>query len=161
VIHCRHFRNVLGANRRFGALEIDVLQRCGDKRAGEGVVRETFCKELTTLRVVWGWASKRKHVTTPLAWKIADPTLPKAHEKPPFQTWGQIDRKIERGGLTADQQTELWESLWLDQEQTMENLAWAKEQHATGSFTRCSPLRPTRAPGEAAPIKRTKGRRVG
>ena len=133
AIHGRHFRRVLGADRRFDSLSVEVLQRYADKRAGEGVVRETIRKELATLRVVWGWAFKRGHVATPPAWKPSDLTLPKAHEKPPFQTWDQIARKIERGGLSAVQQAGLWECLWLDQGQTVAALAWAKE-HARHPF---------------------------
>lgn len=132
-IHGRHFRRVLGADCKFESLALDVLQKYVDKRAVEGVVRETIRKELTTLRVVWGWAFKRKHVESPLAWKLSDLTLPKAHEPMPFQTWEQIARKIKRGGLTDDQKGELWEALWLDQEQTVECLKWVRE-HARYPF---------------------------
>ncbi len=132
-IHGRHFRRVLGADRRFDSLSVDVLQKYVNARASEGVVRDTIHKELTTLRVVWSWASKRKHLQTPLAWHMSDLTLPKAHEKPPFQTWDQITRKIERGGLNEAQQAELWECLWLDQKQTLECLEWVR-QHAHRPF---------------------------
>jgi integrase len=37
----------------------------------------------------------------------------KTKEKPPFQTRAEVARKIARGGLTDDQKTELWESLYL------------------------------------------------
>jgi integrase len=98
-----------------------------DARAKEGIGRETIRKELSTLRVVWGWAHKRKHVQSSPSWKMKDLTFPKGEEKPPFQTWDQITRKIGRGGLTEKQQAELWECLWLDQEQTTECLAWVRE----------------------------------
>jgi hypothetical protein len=127
AIHGRHFKRVLGANRKFESLSLDILQRYVDKRAHEGVVRATIRKELSTLRVVWGWAFKRSHLASPLTWKMSDLTLPKAHEKPPFQTWDQITRKIQRGGLKANEQAVLWECLWLDQAQTLECLVWAKE----------------------------------
>ena len=133
AIHARHFKRVLGEGLRFDSLSVEVLQRYADKRAGDGVVRETIRKELATLRVVWGWAAKRGHVATPPSWKPSDLTLPKSHEKPPFQTWDQIARKIERGGLSAAQQGELWDSLWIDQGQTMECLAWARD-HARFPF---------------------------
>jgi integrase len=126
-IHSRHFARVLGAKRQFEGIGIDVLQRYVDKRAGEGVVRDTIRKELATLRGVWGWAHKRKHVPVPVDWKMSDLTLPKAHEKPPFQTWDQITRKIERGGLGDAQKAALWECLWLDQTQTLECLEWVRE----------------------------------
>lgn len=133
ALHGRHFKRILGAGRRFDALAVDVLQGYANKRAGECVVRDTIHKELTTLRVVWKWAFKRKLVASPLAWQIDDLTLPKGHENPPFQTWDQITRKIGRGGLTETQQSELWDGLWLDQAQTTECLVWVRE-HASRGF---------------------------
>ena len=133
TLHGRHFKRVLGADRLFDTLTVDVLQGYVNRRVGEKVVRDTIHKELTTLRVLWGWAHKRKLIQAPLAWHMSDLTLPKAHEKPPFQTWEQIIRKIERRGLTKEQEAELRESLWLDQEQTLACLVWVKEQ-ATRPF---------------------------
>lgn len=133
TLHGRHFKRLLGAGRRVDSVSVDVLQRYVNRRAGTGIVRDTIHKELTTLRVVWGWAHKRKLIASPLAWRIDDLTLPKARESPPFQTWDQIARRIERGGLTEAQQSELWECLWLDQEQTRECLAWVRE-HASRPF---------------------------
>jgi integrase len=128
AVHGRHFKRVLGPNQKFESLGLGVLQRYVDTRAKEGVVRATIRKELSTLRVVWSWAAKRGHVANSPAWKMNDLTLPKAHEKPPFQTWDQITRKIERGGLSEAQTEALWECLWLDQAQTMECLAWVREK---------------------------------
>ena len=133
AIHGRHFKRVLGADRRFDALSVDVLQDYVNERATAGIVRDTIHKELTTIRVVWGWALKRRHIASPLAWKIADLTMPKSREKPTFQTWGQIERKIARGGLTSDQEADLWESLWLDQAETLACLEWVRER-ATRPF---------------------------
>jgi integrase len=132
AVHGRHFKRVLGLKREFDSLSIEILQRYVDKRAGEGVARATISKEMSTLRVVWGWALKRGHVKSALTWKMSDLTLPKETEKAPFQTWEQITRKIERGGLTDQQKAELWEALWLDQRQTEECLGWVRE-HARRS----------------------------
>jgi integrase len=120
-IHARHFQRVLGERRDFGSMDIAALQRYVDKRAAEGVVRATIKKELSTLRLVWAWALKRGHVSAPLTWKVTDLTLPKGTEKPPFRTWDQITQRIKRGAAA-----DLWESLWLNQEQTLECLAWVK-----------------------------------
>ena len=133
ALHGRHYKRVLRADRRFESLTVDVLQDYVNKRPVEGVVRNAIHKELTTLRVLWGWAHRRKLIQAPLAWHISELTLPKAHEKPPFQTWDQITLKIERGGLSEAKQAELWECLWLDQDQTLECLAWVRE-HATRPF---------------------------
>ena len=43
--------------------------------------------------------------------------MPKGVEKPPFQTWEEIDRKIARGGITEAEQSELWGCLFLTREQ--------------------------------------------
>ena len=37
----------------------------------------------------------------------------KTTEKPPFQTWQEIQRKISRNGLSEDGQKELWDYLFL------------------------------------------------
>jgi integrase len=124
---------VLGPKRKFDTIGVDVLQRYVDKRTSEGVVRDTIRKELATLRGVWSWAFKRKHVSVASTWKMSDLTLPKSHEKPPFQTWDQITRKIQRGGLSDAKQAALWECLWLDQTQTLECLEWVRE-HARYPF---------------------------
>ena len=126
-VHAKHFQRTIGEKVVFDTLAVDSLQSYVDARAREGVGRETIHKELSTLRVVWAWAVKRRHVTAPLAWKMADLTLPKADQKEPFQTWDQISRRIERHGLSEDEQAELWECVWLNQEQTQECLAWVEE----------------------------------
>jgi integrase len=38
---------------------------------------------------------------------------PKFAEKPPFQTWAEIERRIKAGGLTKKETAELWDSLYL------------------------------------------------
>ena len=127
AVHRRHFVRVLGEDRAFDTLGVNAIQEYVDSRAKEGVVRATIRKELSTLRFITDWAFKRDLVKSALTWKMSDLTFPKASEKPPFQTWEQITRKIGRGKLTTAQQAELWENLWLDQEQTLECLAWVRE----------------------------------
>jgi integrase len=127
AIHRRHFVRLIGEGAIFETLGIDKIQKYVDTRAKEGVVRETIRKELSTLRVIWGWAQKRRHVSDVANWKMKDLTFPKSTEKPPFQTWTQIERKVARGGLSESQQAELWASLWLDQSQTLECLGYVRE----------------------------------
>lgn len=133
AVHRRRIVKVLGEGLPFDSLSVNLIQRYVDKRAQDGVGPETIRKELATLRVIWGWAQKREYVASPVVWKMKDLTFPKAAEKPPFQTWDQIDRKIGRGGLGKAQEAELWESLWLDEAQTTECLAWVRE-HARYPF---------------------------
>jgi integrase len=126
-IHGGHFKRVLGEDTNFDSLTIEVLQNYVDERASNRIVRDTIRKELATLRVVWTWAQKRNHVASLPSWRMRDLTFPKAHEKPPFQTWEQIARKIERGRLTPVQIAAQWECLWLNQRQTLECLTWVQE----------------------------------
>ncbi|MDB5349223.1 MAG: site-specific tyrosine recombinase XerC [Planctomycetota bacterium] len=127
AVHRKHFMRVLGEGLALDSLGLETIQLYVDTRARDGIGRETIHKELSTLRVIWNWAYKRHHVGAPLGWKMTDLTFPKTRERTPFQTWAQIARKSERGGRTKAQQAELWECLWLDQEQTMECLTWVKE----------------------------------
>jgi integrase len=127
AVHRRRIVKVFGEGLPFVSLSVNLIQKYVDKRAHDGVGPETIRKELATLRMIWGWAYKREYIAAPVAWKIKDLTFPKAAERPPFQTWEQITRRIERGALTDDQGAELWEWLWLDEKQTTDCLAWLRE----------------------------------
>lgn len=107
AIHARHFKRVLGENLPFEGMGIETLQTYVNTRSKEGVSRDTTRKELATLRATWGWAHKRGHIASPVVWKMADLTFPKAKEKPLFQTWEQTERKIARGRFTEKQQADL------------------------------------------------------
>jgi integrase len=132
AVHARHLRRVLGEGAPLDSLGVAAIQRYVDRRAKEGVVRATIRKELATLRVVWGWAHRRGLVPES-GWAMKDLTFPKGIEKPPFQTWEQITRRIERGGLADRQRARLWECLWLNESETVECLVWVRE-HARHPF---------------------------
>jgi hypothetical protein len=62
-------------------------------------------KEIETLRAVWAWAKEQGYAACAApAGKIL---YPKSKEKPPFQTWAQIEAIVQRGGLTQDEEKEL------------------------------------------------------
>src|SRR5207253_640241 len=51
----------------------------------------------------------------------------------PFQTWAEIERRMERGGLTPEQQADLWDCLFLtlpEVEQVLEHV----RRHAKHAF---------------------------
>ena len=52
---------------------------------------------------------------------------PKEEEKPSFQTWEEIERKIARGGLSEAEQAELWECVFLTLPEIDELLAFVKQ----------------------------------
>ena len=62
-------------------------------------------------------------------WKV---NLEKSAEREQFQTWDQIERRINRGGLSKEEIAELWSVLFLDKEQVVELLAHVKENARYG-----------------------------
>src|SRR5262245_22623419 len=78
AIHARHFKRVLGEDLAFEGIGVETLQTYVNARSKEEVSPDTIRKELATLRAIWGWAYKRKHVPAPVGWKMADLTYPKA-----------------------------------------------------------------------------------
>ena len=59
--------------------------------------------------------------------------LPKTHEKPPFQTWAEIERQIQQGGFSEAEEAELWDCLFLTVPEVDELLAYVR-CHATKPF---------------------------
>jgi len=53
-------------------------------------------------------------------------TLPKSVERHKFQTWNQIQRRIDRGGFDEHEITRLWNGLYLDQTQVAQLLQHVK-----------------------------------
>ena len=51
---------------------------------------------------------------------------PKTAEKPPFQTWEEIEKQIKRGGLSEDQQSGLWDCVFLTLKDISELLKYVK-----------------------------------
>jgi integrase len=128
AVHRRRILKVLGEGLLFDSLGVKVIQKYIDKRANGGIGAETIRKELATLRVIWGWAHKREFIAKPATWSMKDLTFPKTAEKPPFQTWEQIARTVNRGALSNDQELAMWECLWLNETETTECLEWVQKR---------------------------------
>ena len=99
-----------------------VSRRSKQKYRDRPIQPETIEKELQTLRQAWAWVALRSPDIPPPPFALRELSFPKAKEKLPFMTWTQIEREIARGGLTADEVSELWDCLWLDREQVQEFL---------------------------------------
>src|SRR5262249_26615692 len=85
----------------------------------------TVKKELGTLTSVWNkWGLVKKLVPAPLT--LRNIQYSKRKERPPFQTWEEIERRIARGRLTAVEQQKLWDCLYLSVAQVEELLGWVK-----------------------------------
>lgn len=131
--HEKHLLRLLKPNRLLKGLLIRDLQEYVDARLEEKwcdklIQPETIQKELTTLRLVWNWAVEQGYLTGPRSLKGLK--YPKSDEKQPFQTWDQIETIINRGGLTAEQEQDLWDGLYLTREQVKEVLECVKAKTA-------------------------------
>ena len=72
-----------------------VETRAGEtyKRTGQKTKTPTIKKELGTLSSIWNrWATRKGPVHRPLS--LRELEYPKRREKPVFQTWEQIERRI-------------------------------------------------------------------
>ena len=62
-------------------------------------------------RLLWTWALRRGLVNRPFPNEGL--RYPKTTERPAFQTRAEIERRLQRGGLTPEQQADLWDCLFL------------------------------------------------
>jgi integrase len=146
-IHVRHLRRLLGDKTPLAdvpvKLQFYVNERSGEKtRKGEPVRQVTIKKELGTLSSVWnGWAFGKGLVSVALS--LRQLRYPKGDEKPPFQTWEQIERRIARGKLNAEEQAKLWDGLFLtvpEIELLLEHVRQVKYRWKNSSFPWVFPM---------------------
>lgn len=117
-IHIEHLLRLIGHDLPLPTVSSEVLQDYVNKRSqedghhGNNISHATIRKEIGTFASIWNkWAGSVGLVST------AAPTRKliyhKTRTKPPFQTLAQIKRQIDRGKLTAAQERELWDSVFL------------------------------------------------
>jgi hypothetical protein len=130
-IHVKKLKRLLGSTTLMASFGLDDLQKYVDKRAldnglrGRKLSTATIKKELRTLNSAWTWGidSGSLHKTLPKKGL----RFPKLTEKPPFQTWQEIERKIARGGLTKAEVAALWDCLFLTLPEVEELLGFVKQ----------------------------------
>jgi integrase len=116
-LHTRHFVRILGVRKTLADIVLDDLQRYVLMRSsepgkrGKTVSVGTIRKELATLTTLWNWAAQHGYVIGPIP-KVGL-KFPKLDERPPFQTFAQIARQVQRGQLTETEEAELWDCLYL------------------------------------------------
>lgn len=116
-LHVKHLKKHLGANASLTALEAHDLQRYIERRApakglhGRTLSAATIKKEIVTLRTVWNWSFNMGLIGKPFPNRGL--RFPKLTEKPPFRTFDEASRRVARGGLTAAQEADLWDSVFL------------------------------------------------
>jgi CRISPR/Cas system-associated exonuclease Cas4 (RecB family) len=119
-IHFKHLLKHLRASSAAQALSVGDIQsyvtkRSKDRWHGKTIASQTIKKELTTLRLVWNWAVERGYLDGPSP--VRGIQYSKAEEKQIFRTAQEIERIIKRGGLSDDEEADLWEGLYLAREE--------------------------------------------
>lgn len=130
-LHFRHLIKTLGERFPLDELSLASLQEHATRREkmkgiGGKLSPATVRKELVTLRTAWNWA---------VGFGLLDGKYPalkkvrlrKPEEKPPFQTWAEIERRVAAGGLTRPQVRELWDALYLTLPEIDELLKYVKD----------------------------------
>jgi len=129
--HIKNFRRILPTSKIANTITTADLQRYAErrlkqKRNGRRISPETVKREMDTFRAIFNWGKNNDFVE-------GDPptvglTLGKPDAKPPFMTWAEISRRIQRGGLTQIEEKELWECLYLTTEEITEFLEYVKNR---------------------------------
>ena len=91
---------------------------------GRQIQATTIRKELDTLRAIWNRTPRLKTLACPVDGLV----YPKAKAKGRFRTWTEIEQASAVGGLTAREQTDLWECLFLTQPEIDEFLTFARDR---------------------------------
>lgn len=124
-LHFKHLIGTLGAGFPIADLSMADLQQHIDRRAKKKGQRgrlspATMHKEIVTLRTAWNWGVNMGLVTG----KFPNKGLryPKVTEKPPFQSWEEIERRIQQGGLSDSEKRDLWDCLYLQSSEITELL---------------------------------------
>ncbi len=132
-MHLGHFIATLGERFPLQELTLADLQRHVSRRAkkkyrGGTLSPVTLRKEMASFRAAWNWGVDGGR----LSGRFPSRGLhyPKMDDKPPFQTWQEIERKVAGGGLTEDEIADLWECLFLTQEKIGELLAFVSTNAA-------------------------------
>ncbi len=116
-IHLGHFQRLLKGTTPIRAIGVPALQKYVVERSDESGIRGrkiksgTIRKELVTFGQLWRFAKANNWVSTDYDRKAIK--LPKTAEKPPFQTWEEIEAKVKAGGLTDAEVSDLWDCLFL------------------------------------------------
>lgn len=116
-IHERHLMRLMGEIKDVSKLSQIDLQSYVNRRSQERTQSGTLVgpvtinKELVTLGTAWRWATTAGVFAGEFPRKGI--RLPKADEAPPFQTWDEIERQIERERLDDAAASQLWDALYL------------------------------------------------
>jgi integrase len=136
-MHIRHIIKTFGNKFQLGDLTLNSLQEHVNRRAkakgirGKPLSSYTIRKEIASFRAAWNWGVQAGLLKGSFPNKGLK--FPKLDEKPPFQTWVEIERRIALGGLVNGLAADLWDALYLQKAEIDEMLAYLKG-HATSPW---------------------------
>ncbi len=120
-IHLNHILKALGHTCRIESISFASLQGYIDTRSrskgrrGKRLSATTIRKELVSFGGMWAWAMRMGYLKQPFPKQGL--RYPKVDEKPPFQTFAEIERRISRAQLPPIQKAELWDSLYFSSDE--------------------------------------------
>ncbi len=130
AMHLRHIERTLGEGFALPSLTLADLQGHVNRRSRQKGIRgrplspTTIKKEIASLRAAWNWGVQSGLVTGVFPNKGLK--YPKTTEKPPFQTWAEIERQMAVNGLSPGEQQDLWDCLFLTLDEVEELLTFVK-----------------------------------
>ena len=128
-----HFKHIIGTlGERFPIQELSMaeLQRHVDCRSkkkglhGKKLSPATIRKEIVTLRTAWNWGVQFGLLTG--RFPSSGLRYPRFTEKPPFQTWEEIERRT--AGLSQEESQLWWDCLYLRAHEISDFLKHVKEK---------------------------------
>lgn len=137
AMHLRHFLASLGPGFPLPTLTPTHLQEHIGRRAKKKGFHKrplsavTMRKEMASFRAAWNWAAQIGLLSG--AFPGRGLKYPKTSEKPPFQTYEEVERHVSRGGLTMAEGRALWDALFLTLPELEELLAFV-QVHALQPF---------------------------
>lgn len=130
-VHLNNFQRILGSQILIHQITPAVLEEYmrtrlqEDGNHGKTIKPTTVSKEVQTFSQLWNFASNRDYV------RGANPCQkvrkPRRDQLPPFMTWEEIEKRIQRGGVAPDEAAELWKCLFLRESEIGDFLAHVRE----------------------------------
>lgn len=129
-MHLRHICGSLGEGFSLQKLTLSHLQEHVNKRSkakghrGRNLSPATLRKEIASFRAAWNWGVQSGLLDRHYPNKGLK--FPKSNEKPPFQTWTEIEKQIVP--LSENERQDLWDCLFLTKPELEELLTFIQKQ---------------------------------
>ena len=120
-VHVDHLKRLLGSRTRLAPLSVGDLQRYIDKRKlkvtanGSPLSAATIKKEIITFRTMWNWARNAGNLRRRFPGRGLK--YPKLEAKLRFRTLAEVERILEREGVSQAYEAKLLESIFLTLEE--------------------------------------------